>query len=250
MSEAPAEPVKRPAEPVKRQPERRRVVVIRSFPKVVFLYPTLLAALLACVWTWASMRSGVGLDQVSLTPGRIFWWVFAINLGALAFDFTRGAFVALVACFVAVSLSIFLLDERLGFVAPIRAAFATIQLRAHPHFYAMLAAALAVLLGLVVVHGRFDYWEITHNELLHHHGFLGDVERFPAPNLRMTKEITDLFEYCLLLSGRLVLHPQQAARAIVLDNVLGVNRVERRIQEMLAMLAVKVEQGPPAGEEG
>lgn len=229
-----------PSAPAPRH-DRRSSVVIRSRPKVVFLYPTFLAALLAGIWTWIQLGQGVPLDQVSLTPGRIFWWVFAINLAAMAFDFTRGEFVALVLFFGVISLGIVLLDERWQFVAPVRDALSHVQLRAHPHLYLMVALALGVLFVLVFVNGRFDYWEITHNELLHHHGVLSDVERYPAPNLRMTKEIPDLFEYCLLGAGRLVLQPQGAARAIVLENVILVNRLERNIQHMLAQLAVTID---------
>ena len=223
-------------------------VVIRSRPKVVFLYPTFLAALLAGIWTLAQMGQGVPLDAVSLTPGRIFWWVFVINLAAMAFDFTRGEFVALILFFGVITLSIFILDGKWHVVDPVRNALAHVQLRAHPHLYLLMAGAMAGTFLLVFLGGRFDYWEVTHNELLHHRGLLGDVERFPAPNLRMTKEITDLFEFCLLGSGRLVLHPQGAQRSIVLENVLFVNRLERQIQGMLAQLAVTIES--PASHEG
>jgi hypothetical protein len=215
----------------------------------VFLYPTFLAALIAGLWTWFLMgHGGVTLDTVSLTPGRMFWWVFAINLAALAFDFSRGEFVALVLFFLAVGLGIFLLDERVGFVEPVRQALGQVKLRAHPHMYFLIALALGLTFGLVFIEGRFDYWEITNNELLHHRGVLGDVERFPSPNLRMTKEIPDVFEYCLLGAGRLVLHPQGAARAIVLENVLFVGRLETRIQRLLAQLAVTIDTGEPRGE--
>jgi hypothetical protein len=231
------------------KPEREcKTVVIRSRPKIVFLYPTFLAALVAGLWTLAQMGQGVPLEDVSLTPGRIFWWVFVINLAAMAFDFTRGEFVALVLFFGVITLSIFILDSKWHLVEPVQRALAHVQLRAHPHLYLLMAAAMGLTFLLVFFGGRFDYWEVTHNELLHHRGLLGDVERFPAPNLRMTKEITDLFEFCLLGAGRLVLHPQGAQRSIVLENVLFVNRLEQQIQGMLAQLAVTIEQ--PSTHEG
>ena len=77
--------------------------------------------------------------------------------------------------------------------------------------------------------------------MLHHHGFLGDVERYPAPSLKMRKEITDIFEYCLLLSGRLIIYPTGSERAIVLDNVPRINKVESQIEELLDSLRVVVE---------
>lgn len=234
-----------PSVPTPQRREREcKSVVIRSMPKVVFLYPTFLAAILAGVWTLLQLQQGVALDQVSLTPGRIFWWTFAINLGAMAFDFTRGEFVALVLFFGVMTLGIILLDERFSFVVPVRNALSHVELRAHPHLYLLMAGALGIVFLLIFISGRFAYWEVTHNELLHHHGLLGNVERFPAPNLRMTKEIPDLFEYCLLGAGRLVLQPQGSPRAIVLENVVFVDRLEGRIQRMLAQLAVTIEAPP------
>ena len=66
------------------------------------------------------------------------------------------------------------------------------------------------IIVLVVV--RFDYWEVRPNELLHHHGFLADMERLAAPNLRMEKEINDVFEY-LSLAVRPADHPDRPTTA-------------------------------------
>jgi hypothetical protein len=223
-----------------------RSVIIRARPKVVFLYPTLLAAILAGVWTAFALQATNGdLDAVALTPGRIFWWTFAINLAAMAFDFTRGEFIALVLFFGVLLLSIVLLEQKFEFVKPVQTVLSQVKLVAHPHLYFMISAALAATFAFVFVNGRFDCWELTSNELIHHHGMLGNVERYPAPNLRMTKEVTDVFEYALLRSGRLVLHAQGAPRAIVLENVIGVDTIEAEIQRMLSTLSVTVDGAMP-----
>ena len=229
-------------------------VVIRERPKVIFLYPTLLAALVAAAWTYLGTPGDgpIDIDQLPLGPGRLFWWTFAINMLALAFDFTRGEFVAVVLFFGVAILGIVLLDQNLKFVRPVQETLSHIKLLAHPHLYLMIALALSVVLVGVAIMGRFDYWEITHNEILHHKGVLGDLKRYPAPNLRLHKEIPDLFEYCLFFalggSGRIVLHPQGADRSVVLDNVIGVNRIEERIQKMLSSLQVKVDTSGHEGE--
>ncbi|MCH9656654.1 MAG: hypothetical protein K0U89_22650, partial [Planctomycetes bacterium] len=69
-----------------------------------------------------------------------------------------------------------------------------------------------------------------------------DLERFAAPNLKIDKEISDIFEYVLLRSGRLVLHPRNEPRAIVLDNVPFISRKEKQITRMLGALQVQVRQ--------
>jgi hypothetical protein len=235
------------------QKEECKSVIIRARPKVVFFYPTLLVALLAGFWTLGSMQAGLQLAEASLTPGRIFWWVFFVNLLGISFDFTRGEFLALVLFCGFSVLGIILLDERFDLVAPVQNALSTVNLKAHPHFYFMIAIAIAICLAGVFILGHFDYWEITHNEILHHRGFLGDLERFPAPNLRLTKEIPDLFEYSLFFvlggTGRIVIHPHGSSRSVVLENVIGVNKIETRIQTMLASLQVKVDTGHSGPQE-
>ncbi|MCA9057913.1 MAG: hypothetical protein KDA85_05420, partial [Planctomycetaceae bacterium] len=115
-----------------------------------------------------------------------------------------------------------------------------IRPEASASFYLIFAIAMSFLFGCVMVSRRFDYWEVRGNELLHHHGVLSDLERFSAPNLRIDKEINDVFEYMLLRSGRLILHPSNERRAIVLENVLFISEKEDRITRMLGALQVRV----------
>ena len=87
---------------------------------------------------------------------------------------------------------------------------------------------------------RFDCWEARPNELLHHQGLWGDLDRFPAPGVRIDKEITDVFEYLLLQSGRLILHIGSERRAVVLDNVPFITRKEKALTQLLGTLQVDV----------
>jgi len=69
---------------------------------------------------------------------------------------------------------------------------------------------------------------------------LSDLERYPSPHLRVEKEINDIFEYLLLGSGRLILHPSGERKAIVLDNVPWISHKERDITRLLSALQVQV----------
>jgi hypothetical protein len=97
---------------------------------------------------------------------------------------------------------------------------------------------LLYLVSLIMV--QFDYWEVRPNELLHHHGFLSNLERFASPSLKIDKEINDVFEYLLLHSGRLILQPSNERRAIILENVPFINRKEEELTRMLGALQVQV----------
>jgi hypothetical protein len=105
-------------------------------------------------------------------------------------------------------------------------------------FYWVWSSCVALLLAFAWLRTRFDYWEIDSNEIVHKRGWFGDVERWPAPNVRMTKEIRDVLEYLLFRSGRIVLVPANEQRAIVIDHVANIDRVEARIQKLLGALKV------------
>ncbi|MFO0979623.1 MAG: hypothetical protein U0996_24700, partial [Planctomycetaceae bacterium] len=111
---------------------------------------------------------------------------------------------------------------------------------ANASFYMIFTLVMLAMFVCVLVTRSFDYWEVKGNELLHHHGFLSNLERFSAPNLRIDKEINDLFEYMLLRSGRLIIHASDERRAIVLENVLNINAKEDQITRMLGALQVRV----------
>ena len=107
----------------------------------------------------------------------------------------------------------------------------------------------SIIYLLVFINTRFNYWEIQPNEILHHHGFMGDVHRYPTRGLRMKKEITDILEYILLRSGTLVMNPVGQERPIVLENVINLNKVEDKIQRLLGTLKVRIDRGEIGGED-
>jgi hypothetical protein len=63
----------------------------------------------------------------------------------------------------------------------------------------------------------------------------------------MNKEIYDLAEYMLLRSGRLIFLPASSKRAVVIDNVAKVNLVEERVNDLLSVVAVRLNQRPGPG---
>ena len=228
-----------PAEPKDRIAIERERVVIRPYPKAVFLYPVAATSVVCGFLTLT------GVSPHAL--GFAFMMVFFFNLVVLAFEFTRHVSVAVVlSAFVIVLLGM-LLNDRLHVVDFLGRVYASLDFTANAGFYFAIAVVYGLVLAGIIVDTRMDYWEVRGNEILHHHGFLGDVERYPAPSLKMKKEITDVFEYLLLLSGRLVLYPSGSERAIVLDNVPRINRAEARIEEMLDSMRVTIEGSVPQG---
>jgi hypothetical protein len=281
-------------------------VFLVSYPKIVFLYPTVLTALFCSIIMWAkgdiptneivaqqrrdaqvimkaavqaadesaateaapaegdaaasteatpaadtasaSAADSANSETVSITIhsyhnvcARIFLIVFALNMVVISFDFPRTTSLTWFFAITAMVLGLWFLFSRYEGLAPkIVQGLLSIKPWANASFYMIYTMIMLFLYMWVMISRRFDYWEVKGNELLHHHGFLSNLERFSAPNLRIDKEINDLFEYMLLRSGRLIIHASNERRAIVLENVLFINGKEDRITRMLGALQVRV----------
>ncbi len=222
-------------------------IFLVSYPKVVFLYPTMFAALLSGLYMLLPQNED---RNDSHFVGALFMAVLVLNLIVFAFDFPRTTSLTLFFFLAAIILGTLLLfrfnSQILPFLHKMLNAY---QPEANATFYFSIAGALAVIYLAVLINVQFDYWEVTPNELLHHHGFLSNLERFSSPSLKLDKEINDVFEYMLLRSGRLILHPSSEPRAIVLENVMGINAKEANLMKMLGALQVQVRPAPGrAGE--
>jgi hypothetical protein len=227
-----------PARAADKVPER---IVLMSYPKVVFLYPSLLMSFVAACYLSLASQPLDAANKTSTMMSTLFLGILAVNLVVLAFDFPRTTSLTLFFFAAAVIMGVVLFFEyRPDAVPAVTGLFRRFKPLANATFYWSFATILSVIfvISYVVVH--FDYWEVRPNELLHHHGMLSNLERFPAPHLRIDKEINDVFEYLLLRSGRLILQPSEERRAIILDNVPFIERKEAAITRMLGALQVQV----------
>jgi hypothetical protein len=252
-------------------------VYLVSYPKIVFLYPTVLVSFLCALFLW--IRGGLPADAIAAAPNnapatnsqpaadsnaaetpatapaapatvqhtyqywcaRIFLAVLGFNLVVISFEFPRTTSLTWFFAISTLCLASWFLFSFYENLAPaILQGVLAVKPMANESFYMIFTAIMLVLFVAVLISRRVDYWEVRGNELLHHHGFLSNLERFNAPNLRIDKEITDLFEYLLLRSGRLIIHCSNERRAIVLENVLGIDKKERQITQMLGALQVRV----------
>lgn len=230
-------------------PEEKKRIYLVSYPKVVFMYPTMIAAFIAGIYM-QFFSGGVekylveGQQTGSAIMAILFLSVFAINMVVISFDFPRTTSLTLFFVLTALGLGGYLLAITFPNILPsLSGIIRSLQPVADATFYYIIGFLFVAIYGFVAMNSKFDYWEVRPNELLHHHGLLSDLERFSAPNLRIDKEINDLFEYMLLRSGRLILHPSQERRAIVLENVFFISSKEKDITRMLSALQVQVRTG-------
>ena len=230
------------AAPAKDVPAKHIYLV--AYPKLIFLYPTFLASLI--IGTYMAFSGMAGLDaeghsRAAEVASLIFLGILTLNLVVITFDFPRTTSLTLFFFVAMILMGLFVFFKfNPDFLPVVGKILDAMQPYANAHFYFLFAGILVCFYLAVLVAVQFDYWEVRPNELLHHHGLMSDLKRYPAPNLRIDKEINDVFEYLLLRSGRLILHARHETRAIVLDNVLFINAKEKKLTTMLGALQVSV----------
>ncbi len=225
-----------------RRPPHAKSILLVPFPKFIFMYPTLIAATVAAAILYFGGFSTIdpATQTLPVVVTSVFLVIMMANMFVIVFDFPRATSLTLVFVVLSVVLGLWILTIVQPDVLPSIENFVlTIRPAANATFFVCIAGAMMLMYIAVFVSVRLDYWELRNNELLHHHGFLSDLKRYPAPNLRVDKEINDIFEYLLLGAGRLILHPSTEKRAIVLDNVLFVGHKERELTRVLGSIKVQ-----------
>ncbi len=252
---------------------RDKGIKIFMYPKVIYLFPTLVVSLIcwAGMWMIAEKRladpskstpvvAGAPADAGDVVPssptatrverfgraenllGVLFLTVFAFNLIVMALDFPRFTLVGVILGILFVLFFILWLGSyyELNLMEPINSILAHVYAVAYPGFYLAFFVITSIVFLIIYLTRWLDYWEILPNEILHHHGPLSDLERFPTMNLKFDKEIPDVFEFMLLGAGRLVMHVPNVEKAIVMENVLFINSKEVALKRLMSRLEVRV----------
>ena len=248
---------------------RDKGIRIFSYPKIIFLFPTLVAAIIC--WLGMLMNGDNTTDPtrpVSITqadgtrttaPGPaaakherfttpqnlfaiLFLGVLAFNLMIMAIDFPRFTIVAMILGVLFAVFFLLWLGAAFDFelLAWFRRLMGSIYATANAEFYLLTSLILSFIFGVVYVTRYLDYWEILPNEILHHHGPLSDLERLPTTNLKFDKEIPDVLEHMFLGAGRLVLHVSNERKSIVMDNVLFINTIENALKTQMSRMEVRL----------
>lgn len=221
-------------------------VIIRPWPKVVFLYPTFVTAAVFFLLSWLGVTVPEGATG-SRILGNTFMVLLLLNLLVFSFDFSRIKSITILISVLTVFLLVGWLDTSYDVTGFLGRLFGAIDIQMNTAFYGFFAGGLGILLAIVWINSRFHYYEVNAREILHHHGYLGDIQRWSTEGLEMNKEIYDVAEYILLRSGRLIFHPATSKKAVVLDNIAGVNRIEKSINDLLSVVAVRINQRPGPG---
>jgi hypothetical protein len=266
---------------------REKGIRIFTWPKVIYIFPSAIVALICAIGMWSLRdkqydptlphQAGASAPNTMITAdatgkaepahastmsrkerfttpqnllGVLFLAVLAFNLLVMALDFPRFELVGVILLILFALFFILWLGAffQLDLMTPINALFAWIYVFANAGFYLVYFLIVSLLLLIVYITRWLDFWEVMPNEILHHHGPLSDLERFPTMNLKFDKEIPDVLEFALLGAGRLVMHVPNVEKALVLDNVLFINSKEAALKSLMSRLEVRVTTDQEVGE--
>jgi len=256
-----------------------RGILIFTYPKIIFMFPTLIVSIICAIGMWVSgdhteinaattpekpilsTPAGKAAPNAKVVPapatapaagvkhpfllaqnmfGLLFLMTLFFNLVIVAIDFPRFTVVGL-ALFGTTGLFFLLwLGMYFNWLTALADMLDSIYIAANGAFYLLAAVLLSAVYGIIFTTRWLDYWEILPNEILHHHGPWSDLERFPTMNLKFDKEIPDIFEHFMFGAGRLVLRLPTEQKAIVLDNVLHVSKKEHALKGLMSRLEVRV----------
>lgn len=223
-------------------------VTVRSYPKTMLMYPTMLASLIIGFWEFLMTGTWIaqGIDPVLGIPVVDFWvwtlgfvwfFIFVWNVYILTFEFSKGVVAVLMALIIIIVLviALVLVATNVFIWIPLW------QFGIWFNWYTLLwfGGMFFILFIIAWISTRFFYFRITHNEIVYKKGLLGDSERFGTTDAHVHKEIRDLFEYFLFTSGRLTILVSGRQSPIIIDNVPRINKVERKILDLLKVIDVK-----------
>ncbi len=273
-------PVTTPSTPTSVR-HREKGIRIFMWPKVIYIFPSAIVALICAIGMWrindksydpsqptqvvsspaedgstgsttipAKMTKRDRFTSTQNLLGVLFLTVLGFNLLVMALDFPRFELVGVILLALFALFFVLWLGAafQLDLMKPINRIFESIYAFANAGFYFVYFLMVLILLLIVYITRWLDYWEVLPNEILHHHGPLSDLERFPTMNLKFDKEIPDLLEYALLGSGKLVLHVPNVEKSLVLDNVLFINSKEEALKKLMSRLEVRITTDQEVGE--
>ncbi|MFX1259015.1 MAG: hypothetical protein ACFFAN_14245 [Promethearchaeota archaeon] len=206
-------------------------IYLRTYPKIIFFWPLLITSFV--LWLIQAF-----IDPSSIL-GYVWFIVFFVNIFVTAFDFSSTKFFVLILAIVIIILIVVFL------VLPNFTVDLTgieLNLGLPWEFYMLMTVILALILGIVVISTRFEYYKVERNEIIHKAGIFSSAERFPVKSLRIKKEIPDVFEFFMLRAGKLTIMPGRADEVMILNTVLNINKREAQLDWLLSHISVEPDE--------
>lgn len=254
-------------------------LTIRIWPNIPILYPMALAALVCGIFSMMfGMESE--LNRISAVPvpmveaaadgtvstvqvtrqnvvpeefakklrneqviALVFLAFFTYTLVVVCTDIVLTWALLGVALVTILGMGLFIANIYYGFLSGLFHFLNTFAPHANAHFYFGIFIIWLILMIAAVFYAHFHYVRIESNEVIVVGGVLDKRRRYSTMRMQYTKEIIDVFEYYLPLvrSGRLVLRFPNETEPIVIDHVMNVDSVIKKLDRVSTSLQVSQE---------
>ena len=217
-------------------------IILRSYPKAIFLYPLFIVTTGAWIYQW--IVNEFGLVLFGLTPEVASTWLSILWLGTLFFCFFVISIEVKLSKLCAVLFALIAIGVVLYF-SPIGATvvdFITnagnLELALPLLFYISVFSILVIILGGIIVGARIEYVKIEPNEIWCMKGITGkSKERFPTRSVEINIERPDFIEQ-ILGWGRVSIKIPSLNKYIILDTVFGAKKKVKDIDKLLSSIDV------------
>ena len=224
-------------EQAKEEKKEGEVIYLRSYSKVIFLFPLFFTTIVLWIIQYFFSVSGAPVPWL----GFVWTVVLFVNLLTMAFDMSSTKFFVIILIIaVLIVLSIFL-----SLPAIINTFFQNLvvvefNIGMNVDFYFVMTVVIGILLLIALIAPRFNYWRLERNELYHRKGIFVEAERFPTKGLRLKKKIPDVLEFFFLGAGSLTLLLGNDETEH-LSTILRIDHKSRRIDALLSEIEVELE---------
>jgi hypothetical protein len=211
--------------PEEKIPDR---VGVTSYPKVIFLWPTWILSFIF----WLVGIVGNTFDATS-NLHWIWLFIFTFNIFVISFEFPAGKFLLVILFILAVAIIFF------TGIIPGLSAFALPYIIINKEFYLFITLLFTIVYGMLWISRRFNYLEVTSQQITYHVGIFADERRYPAPSVRFEKKTEDVFERILPpFCAKLIMKVEGGEAAEILECVPRINTRLDNIKKILEHLKV------------
>ncbi len=264
-----------------RKGDSKHSLTIRVWPNIPILYPMALAALLCGIFSLMFGIDGE-LKRLSVQPearsvtqvdgtvsngapeftqveystmarklraeqviALVFLAAFTYTLVVLCTDIILTWALLGIACALITGMGLFILNIYYDFLGDFFSFLGGFVPIANAHFYFAIFVMWVILMISAILYSRFHYVKIESNEVIVAGGFLDKRRRFSTLRLTYTKEVFDVFEYYLpfVRSGRLILRFTGESEPIVIDHVMNLEAVVKKLDTVTATLQISPGEG-------
>lgn len=173
--------------------------------------------------------------RVDRTLAVIFLIALFFSLFSICVDLDVRWAIIYSSAIVILALLIWILNITTGFLPKLLAWLDFITPMANPQFYLGVFLVWVALMLMSILVTRFHYVRVEPNEVVVVGGMLERQQRYDTMRMRYTKEIHDVMEYYLpfVRSGRLIFSFPEQSEAVIIDNVINIKKVSKRLDEIV-----------------